>query len=96
MLRVEHKKWGQSLGDLRCLALDAPHKRSRERFMALYEVARGSNATQVAAATGRMDETVQTWVKRYNAEGPESIYYRHTGGRSPLLALASAVSFDKS
>ena len=43
--------------------------------MALYEVARGSNATQVAAATGRMDETVQAWVKRYNAEGPEAIYY---------------------
>ena len=96
MLRVEHEKWGQSLGDLRRLALESPHKRSRERFMALYEVARGSNATQVAAATGRMDETVQAWVKRYNAEGPEAIYYRHTGGRSPLLTIANAVDFDNS
>lgn len=94
MLRVNHEKWGQTVEDLRYLSIHSEHKRTRERFLALYEVAEGSNATQVAAKSGRQDETVQGWVKRYNAEGPDSITYRHTGGRAPLLTRANAVSFE--
>jgi transposase len=95
MLRVEHDRWDQNVHDLRHLSVTAPHARSRERFMALYDIARGSNATLVAQATGRNHQTVQEWVKRYNADGPDVIGYRRTGGRSPLLTIANAVSFDK-
>lgn len=95
MLRVDHEKWDQSTADLRRLSVDSPHKRTRERFLALYEIAQGSNATKVAASSGRQDETVQEWVKRYNRDGPDAIVYRHTGGRSPLLTIANAVNFDK-
>ncbi len=95
MLRVEHARWEQTIQDLRRLSLTAPHERSRERFLALYEIAQGRNATQVAKSTGRNHQTVHEWVKRYNTEGADAIYYRRTGGRSPLLTIANAVSFDK-
>ena len=41
------------------LAREAEHARSRERFMALYQVGSGKyNATQWAKESGREDETV--------------------------------------
>ena len=84
MLRVEYEKWGQTVEDLRRLSFRASHERTRERFLALYEITQGSNATKVAEKSGREDETVQAWVKRYNSDGPDAIAYQHTGGRSPL------------
>src|SRR5215831_1415864 len=41
MLRVDTAKWGQSLEDLRQASLSAPHRRTRERFQALYLLASG-------------------------------------------------------
>ena len=96
MLRVDFEKWDQTISDLRRLSVNSSHPRTRERFLALYEIAQGSNATKVAKASERDDETVQTWVKRYNSDGPDAVAYRHTGGRSPLLTIANAVSFETS
>jgi len=86
MIGVAMDKWGQSLEDLRRASLHAPHRRSRERFQALYLIASGQfNATTCAAHVGRQDETVLAWVHRYNQHGPDSLSYRRSGGRSPLL-----------
>src|SRR3954447_13898866 len=86
MIRVEMAKWGQSLEDLRRAALEASHRRSRERFQALYLIASGQfNATTCAAHIGRHDETVLAWVHLYNERGPDALAYRRTGGRAPLL-----------
>src|SRR3954463_13740844 len=49
MLRVDHARWGQTPADLRRLATNAPHPRTRERFLALYEITQESCATRVAA-----------------------------------------------
>ena len=38
MLRVEYARWGQTPADLRELAMSASHPRTRERFLALYEI----------------------------------------------------------
>ena len=85
MVRVEMQKWGQSLDDLRRLALQAPHHRTRERFFALSLIADGThNATTWAARYGRRDETVLLWLHLYNEEGPDALTYRRTGG-APLL-----------
>lgn len=84
MLQVNVKKWGQSGEQLRQLALSASHPRSRERLMALYEIANGQNATQVSRASGRNPQTVMGWVHRYNEQGAELLLYRHTGGHPPL------------
>src|SRR3954463_10853416 len=84
MLRVEYAHWGQSPEDLRHLALSAPHARTRERALALYEIAQGSCATRVAGRTGRHPQTVMGWVHAYNAQGPDALGFRRTGGRPPF------------
>ena len=55
------------------MALSARHARSRERFLALHEIARGRCASEVAAHTGRHPQTVMGWLHRYNEGGPEAV-----------------------
>src|SRR3954469_5268849 len=89
MIHVEMAKWGQALEDLRRASVETPHRRSRERFQALYLIASGRfNATTCAAHIGRQDETVLGWIHRYNTQGPAAPPYRRTGGRAPLLTSA--------
>lgn len=86
VLQVAFTKWNQSPEDLRLASLNAPHRRTRERFQALYLIASGSfNATSCAAHMKRNDETVLQWVQRYNDLGPDALIYRRTGGRAPFF-----------
>lgn len=86
MIRPDTAKWNQVPDDLRQLAINAEHPRTRERFLALYQIAAGqTNATQWAEQTDRCDECVLGWVHRYNEEGPEAMTYRRTGGSAPFL-----------
>ena len=86
MLSVDMAQWGQTLEDLRQASLAAPHRRTRERFQALYLIASGRfNATTCAAHIGRQDETVLAWVHLYDRKGPDALTYRKTGGSAPLL-----------
>src|SRR4051794_37106334 len=73
MLRVEYARWGQAPADLRQLATSAPHSRTRERFLALYEITQESCATRVAERTRRHPQTVMEWLHLYNTRGPEAI-----------------------
>src|SRR5215210_5927657 len=84
MLRVDYARWGQTPEDLRHLALSAPHARTRERALALFDITQHSCATQVAVRTGRRAHTVIGWVHAYNARGPT---------RSRSAAPAAAVPF---
>jgi hypothetical protein len=89
MVRVEMAKWGPNLEDLRRASPEAPHRRGRERFQALYPIASGRfNAATCAAHIGRRDETVLARVHRYNERGPDAMTYRRTGGRAPFLIPA--------
>ena len=85
VLRVDHQRWGQTVADLRHLALSAAHPRSRERFLALHEIAEGGCATAVAERTGRRAQTVMEWLHAYNEHGPEALTYQRTGGRPPFV-----------
>jgi Homeodomain-like domain len=84
VLRVEYARWGQSPEDLRSLALNAPHARTRERALALFEITQGRCATRVAGRTGRHVQTILGWVHAYNAQGPDALAFRRTGGRPPF------------
>ena len=84
MLQVDHQRWGQTVADLRHLALSAAHPRSRERFLALHEIADGGCATAVAERTERRAQTVMGWLHAYNDHGPEALSYQRTGGRPPF------------
>lgn len=96
MLRVDHARWGQSPEDLRQLAMGAAHPRSRERFLALYEIAQARCATQVAERTGRHPQTVMGWLHSYNARGPAALVYQRTGGRPPFAQRSPRPSAPRS
>ena len=96
MLRVDHGRWDQTVADLRHLALTAAHPRSRERFLALHEIAQGSCATVVAERTGRRAQTVMGWLHAYNEHGPEAMTYQRTGGRPPFAPTLPLHSVIKS
>ena len=89
VLRVDCARWGQTPEDLRHLALSAPHARTRERALALFDVTQHRCATQVAGRTGRRAHTVMDWVHAYNAQGPDALTFRRTGGRRPFFARAA-------
>jgi len=74
MLRVDIQKWQQSQEDLRVQALQAEHPRTRERFLALYEVTQGTSATQVGKETQRNPQTVMAWIHLYNDSGPTALH----------------------
>src|SRR3954467_5619416 len=90
VLRVDHQRWDQTVADLRHLALSAAHPRSRERFLALHEIADGGCATAVAERTGRRAQTVMGWLHVYNDHGPEALTYQRSGGRPPLCPEIAA------
>ena len=92
MLRVDCGCWGQTPDDLRRLALNAPHARTRESALALYDMAQGSCATQVAARTGRHPQTVMGWLHAYHAQGLAALAYGRTGGRPPFAPGPRPVS----
>ena len=79
MLRVESARWGQTPADLRELAMSASHRRTRERFLALYEITQESCATRIAERTHRHPQTVMAWLHLYNTGGPEALTYQRTG-----------------
>ena len=85
MLKVCYKKWNQTPESLRVLSLNSDHLRTRERFLALFEIATGKNATQISKETNRNHQTVMGWVHKYNAQGHESLIYKRTGGNLPLF-----------
>jgi hypothetical protein len=86
MLHVDYDRWGQAPEDLRELATSAAHQRTRERFLALYEITQASCATQVAMRTRRHPQTVMEWLHLYNTRGPEALTFQRTGGRPPFAA----------
>jgi len=71
------------LADLRRLALAAPHARSRERFLALHDIAQGDCTTHVAACIGRHPQTVMSWLHGYNEHGPEALNNRAEVSHQP-------------
>lgn len=95
MLKVDYARWGQTLEDLRNLSVNADHDRTRERFLALYEIALGSYPTELAKRTSRHYQTLMRWVRSYNKHGPESQVFIHTGGCRPFAKESRMPSVEK-
>src|SRR3954463_715287 len=85
VIRVDYARWGQTPEDLRHLALSAPHARTRERALALFDITQHRCASQVALRTGRRAHTVMDWGHAYNQGGPDALTFRRTGGAPPLF-----------
>jgi len=89
MLKIDFGRWNHNVELIREQALSAEHPRTRERWMALYEICTGKNATKVGTATGRNPQTIMEWVHRYNEIGPDAMVFKQTGGHPPLCQKQS-------
>jgi len=89
MIRPDFERWQQSAAEIREKSIIAEHKRTRERFQALYMIGtKQYNASQWAQTTNRCVQTVLGWVHNYNKQGPTALDYRHSGGRQTKISDA--------
>jgi len=72
MLRIE-PKCGETAESLFRRAIEAPHKRLRERYLALALIALGEPAIKVAKKLGRSRGTIEARVHKFNAQGLDGI-----------------------
>lgn len=82
-------RWGMELPTVRKLLYRAPTPRERERWHALWLLARGWTTTDVAVALERDRHTVGEWRARFCRDGPASVTSQHSGGSPPPLTLRS-------
>jgi transposase len=67
----------------------APTPRERERWHALWLLARGWSAAQVAAALERDPHTIGDWVAAFDRSGPAALAFEQSGGSPPPSARTS-------
>jgi hypothetical protein len=76
-------QWQLDLPAVRTLMYRAPTPRERERWHALWLLAQGWTAAEVAAALGRDPHTVGDWRAQFCRDGPARITFAQTGGAPP-------------
>ncbi len=76
-------RWSVDVAAVRTLVYRAPTPRERERWHALWLLARGWSAADVVAALERDPHTVGEWRARFCRDGPASIAFQHSGGSPP-------------
>lgn len=86
------ERWNLDVKAVRERMYRAPTPRERERWHALWLLARGWSATQVAEALERDAHTVGSWAERFRQEGPAGLAFEQTGGPPPSSAWGSKLS----
>jgi transposase len=76
-------RWQLDVNAVRERVYRAPTPRERERWHALWLLARGWTAVQVAEALGREAHTVGNWFEAFRQEGPAGLAFEQTGGPPP-------------
>src|SRR5215210_2085899 len=61
----------------------APTARERERWHALWLLARGTSAAAVAEALERDPHTIGDWLRAFRDAGPAALAFEQTGGPPP-------------
>jgi len=77
------ERWALNAGQVRERMYRAPTPRERERWHALWLVARGWSAAQVAAALERDPHTVGAWLTALAQHGPAALAFEQSGGPPP-------------
>ena len=77
------KQWQLDLKAVRERMYRAPTPRERERWHAIWLVARGWSAAQVAEALDRDAHTIGNWVADLRERGPAGLAFEQTGGPPP-------------
>jgi transposase len=61
----------------------APMPRERKRWHAVWLLARGWSAAEVAEALARDPHTIGDWLARFCRDGPAALALVHSGGSPP-------------
>jgi transposase len=77
------RHWQLDVKAVRERVYQAPTPRERERWHALWLLARGWSAAQVADALERDAHTLGDWLEDFRQRGPAGLAFEQTGG-APL------------
>ena len=80
-------RWELDLRQVRERMYRAPTPRERERWHALWLLARGASAAAVAEALERDPHTVGAWLHAFPDRGPAALAFEQTGGPPPPSTL---------
>jgi transposase len=75
--------WQLGAKEVRERMYGAPTPRERERWHAVWLLARGWSATQVAEALERDAHTIGDWVEDFRQQGPPGLAFERSGGSPP-------------
>lgn len=75
--------WKLDEGQVRERMYRAPTPRERERWHAVWLVARGWSAARVAEALDRDAHTVGEWLTQFRERGPVGLTFEQRGGPPP-------------
>lgn len=76
-------QWQMDVGAVRECMYRAPTPRERERWHAMWLLARGWTAVQVAEALERDAHTIGNWLEAFQQQGPAGLTFEQTGGPPP-------------
>ena len=76
-------RWKVDVGRVRARVYGAPTARERERWHALWLLARGWSAAQVAEALERDAHTIGAWLADFRRGGPPALAFEQAGGSPP-------------
>ena len=76
-------QWQLDLKAVRERMYRAPTPRERERWHAVWLLAQGWSAAQVAEALERDAHTIGNWVAALREQGPAGLTFEQTGGPPP-------------
>jgi hypothetical protein len=85
-------RWKMDAHQVRERMYRAPTPRERERWHALWLLARGWTATAVAEALERDSHTIGEWLDTFGRAGPAALAFEHTGGSPPPSRRARRAS----
>jgi transposase len=82
-VRAVLQRWNLDIGAVRDRVYRAPTPRERERWHAVWLVAGGWTAAQVAEALDRDPHTIGQWLADFHQAGPAGLAFEPTGGSPP-------------
>lgn len=77
------EQWQLDVSGVRDRMYRAPTARERERWHAIWLLARGWTAVQVAQALERDAHTIGDWIKEFQQKGPAGVAFEQAGGPPP-------------
>jgi transposase len=77
------ERWQLDIHAVRERMYRAPTPRERERWHAIWLLAQGWSASQIAKALERDAHTIGDWIDSFRQKGPAGLTFTHTGGSPP-------------